>query len=65
MKKRLPAVQRAFDTLLASNMRGQLQTGDSIGVWTFDREVRTGTISAATLDAGERRDDCVEYHAVC
>ncbi len=42
MKKRLPAVQRAFDTLLASNMRGQLQTGDSIGVWTFDREVHTG-----------------------
>ena len=42
MKKRLPAVQRTFDTMLASNMRGQLLAGDSIGVWTFDREVRTG-----------------------
>lgn len=42
MKKRLPAVQRVFDTMLASNMRGQLQAGDSIGVWTFDREVHTG-----------------------
>ncbi|MGA3284452.1 MAG: hypothetical protein ABSD57_08345 [Verrucomicrobiota bacterium] len=42
MKKRLPAVQRALDTMLASNMRGQLHAGDSIGVWTFDREARTG-----------------------
>ena len=42
MKKRLPAVQRALDTILATNMRGQLHAGDSIGVWTFDREVRAG-----------------------
>ncbi len=42
MKKCLPAVQRALDTMLASNMRGQLHAGDSIGVWTFDREVRSG-----------------------
>jgi hypothetical protein len=42
MKKCLPAVQRALDTMLASNMRGQLHTGDSIGVWTFAREVRSG-----------------------
>ena len=42
MKKRLPAVQRALDTVLASNMRGQLHASDSIGVWTFDRAVHTG-----------------------
>ena len=42
MKKRLPAVQRALDTMLASNMRGELHAGDSIGVWTFDREMRPG-----------------------
>ncbi len=41
-KKCLLAVQRALDTMLASNMRGQLHAGDSIGVWTFDREVRSG-----------------------
>jgi hypothetical protein len=41
MKKRLPAVQRALDTMLAGNMRGQLHAGDSIGVWTFDRELHT------------------------
>jgi hypothetical protein len=42
MKKRLPAVEAALDTLLASNLRGQLRAGDSLGVWTFDRQVRTG-----------------------
>ncbi len=42
MKKRLPAVQLALDALLAGNMQGQLRAGDGIGVWTFDREVRTG-----------------------
>jgi hypothetical protein len=39
MKKRLPAVQRALNTMLASGMRGQLHAGDSIGVWTFGREL--------------------------
>ena len=42
MKKCLPAVERALNTLLSNNMRGQLHAGDSIGVWTFDREVRAG-----------------------
>jgi hypothetical protein len=42
MKKRLPAVQRALDTLLATNMRSQLHADDSIGVWTFDRGVSMG-----------------------
>ncbi len=39
MKKRLPAVKVALETMLASNMRGELRAGDSIGVWTFDREL--------------------------
>jgi len=42
MKKRVPAVQRALDTMLATNMRGQLHKGDSVGVWTFDRELHSG-----------------------
>jgi len=41
MKQRLPAVQHALDTLLASSMRDQIHAGDSIAVWTFDRELRT------------------------
>ena len=40
MKSRLPAVQRALDTLLASSIRGQIRAGDSIAVWTFGRELR-------------------------
>jgi hypothetical protein len=42
MKKRLPAMEKALNTLLATNMRGQLHAGDSIGVWTFDRELHSG-----------------------
>jgi len=42
MKKRLPAVKIALDMMLARNMQGQLHAGDSIGVWTFDREVHSG-----------------------
>jgi hypothetical protein len=42
MKRRLPAVQTALISLLATNMNGQLHTNDSLGVWTFDQELRTG-----------------------
>ncbi|MGH7954291.1 MAG: hypothetical protein ACREFE_20540 [Limisphaerales bacterium] len=42
MKKRVPAEQKALDTILATSVNGQLHSGDSIGVWTFDRELRTG-----------------------
>jgi len=43
MKKRLPATERALNNLLASSsISGELHAGDSIGVWTFDRAVRTG-----------------------
>jgi len=42
MKKRLPAVERALDNLLVFNMRGEMHAGDSMGVWTFDREVHAG-----------------------
>ena len=40
MKQRLPAVQHALDTLLASSMRDQIHAGDSIAAWTFDRQLR-------------------------
>ena len=42
MKTRLPAVQAEVDQLLATSMGGQLHAGDSLGVWTFDRDLRTG-----------------------
>jgi hypothetical protein len=42
MKRRLPAVQKAVETLLATNLSRQLRSNDTIGVWTFDQELRTG-----------------------
>lgn len=42
MKKRVPAVQKALNTILATGMHGQLHSGDSIGVWTFDQNLQTG-----------------------
>jgi hypothetical protein len=42
MKKRLPATQATVNQLSFSMMNGQLQPGDSIGVWTFDLKLRAG-----------------------
>ena len=42
MKKRLPAVQTELNELLSTGLGGQLRAGDSIGVWTFDKDLRTG-----------------------
>jgi hypothetical protein len=42
MKRRLPAVQKAVNDILAANTNGLLHPGDSIGVWTFDQDLRAG-----------------------
>ena len=42
MKKRLPAVQAEVNVLMSSAMGGQLRAGDSLGVWTFDKDLHTG-----------------------
>jgi hypothetical protein len=42
MKKRLPAVQAEVNELMSTSLGGQLRGGDSIGVWTFDKDLRTG-----------------------
>jgi hypothetical protein len=42
MKKRVPAVQAEVNELMASSISGQLQPGNSLGVWTFDKNLRTG-----------------------
>jgi hypothetical protein len=41
MKKRVPAVQKTMDNLFLTSFIGQLQSGDSIGVWAFDKDLRT------------------------
>ena len=50
MKKRLPAVDSQVESLLASSMNGQLQAGDSIGVWLFGRDLRTGQLPLQRWD---------------
>ena len=57
MKSRVPATQYVVERLFFSMMNGQFQPGDSIGVWAFDRKLRTGAISAAALAAAKRGDD--------
>jgi len=42
MKRRLPAVQKALNDILAASTNGQLHSGDTIGVWTFDQVLQTG-----------------------
>ena len=42
MKERVPATQYAVERLFLSMMNGQLQPGDTIGVWAFDRKLRAG-----------------------
>jgi hypothetical protein len=42
MKKRLPAVRIGLNEALATSLSGGLKPGDSIGVWTFDRELHAG-----------------------
>jgi hypothetical protein len=42
MKSRLPAVQAEVNELLSTSLGGQLHAGDSLGVWTFDQDLRAG-----------------------
>ncbi len=42
MKRRAPAVQKALNEMLAASTNGQLHSGDSIGVWTFDQDLHKG-----------------------
>jgi len=40
MKKRAAAVQETVVSMLATSLGGQLKAGDTVGVWTFDQELR-------------------------
>jgi hypothetical protein len=42
MKKRVPDEERGIKRLFALTLSSQLQRGDTIGVWTFDQNLRTG-----------------------
>jgi hypothetical protein len=51
MKKCLPGTEAEIRTLLFSSVGLQLHTGDSVGVWTFGRELRVGRFPLVTWDA--------------
>jgi hypothetical protein len=42
MKKRLPAEEKAINKLFAITLNGQIRGGDSIGIWTFSKDLHTG-----------------------
>lgn len=42
MKKQLPAAVLSVQELVTSGLNGQLQPGDTLGIWTFDSELHTG-----------------------
>ena len=48
MKKALPGVTAEIKNLLASAVSEQLHPGDSVGVWTFGRELHTGQFPLVT-----------------
>ena len=59
MKNRIEAVQKALDTMLATSMSGQLHSGDSIGVWIFNQDLRPGDFPLQNWDP----DDAVKIAA--
>jgi hypothetical protein len=52
MKKRVPAVETAVKEMLATSVAGQLHEGDTVGVWTFDRQLRLGEFPLVTWQPG-------------
>jgi hypothetical protein len=44
MKKRLPAVSQGLNQLFDINLLGQFRPGDTVGLWTFDQDLRTGEL---------------------
>jgi hypothetical protein len=50
MKKRLPAVEKTLTSMLATSMGGQLHTGDTIGVWTFNQDLYPGDVPLQVWD---------------
>jgi hypothetical protein len=56
MAKRAEATLRTVHALLGTNMRGQMHSGDSLGVWTFNNELYAGNfpLQKWSVDGRER-----------
>lgn len=48
MKKRMPAVGLELQKLFFTSMGGQMHSGDSLGVWTFDKTLHVGEFPLST-----------------
>jgi hypothetical protein len=53
MKYRVEAVQKTLETMLATSLNGQLHAGDSIGVWTFNQDLRPGDFPLQSWDPND------------
>lgn len=56
MKRRAGAVLQAVRDLLASSMDGQLQRGDTLGVWTFNEGLYAGRFPLQTWSPKAQQD---------
>jgi hypothetical protein len=71
MKRRLPALQAEVNELISTSMGGRLRAGDSLGVWTFDQDLRTGQFplqrwrpeEAATIASGINKFVIKQHYA--
>jgi len=63
MKRRATAALKTVDDLLASGMRGQLRTGDTLGVWTFNETLSPTRLPLQTWSPGERQAISNRVHA--
>ena len=51
MKSRVEAVQKALNAMLVTSLKGQLHSGDTIGVWTFGQDLQMGNFPLQTWNA--------------
>jgi hypothetical protein len=63
MKNRLPATEAAVKHFFSTRADGQLETGDSVGVWAFDREINAkfSTFTWTPAQAAETVSNLVAF----
>src|SRR5256885_2136671 len=55
MEKRTINLARALDRLLGSGMQGQIRSGDTLGVWTYNDELHAGDFPLQTWSADSQK----------
>ena len=68
MRRQGDAALAAIDELLRSGIQGQLRTGDSLGLWTYNDQLYTGRLPVQewtpkfAKDVRERIEECLAQH---